>query len=121
MAACENEQRKRLNKGTGRTNYVKKEDKESNLPIWFEKDIENTINHARDFINETSSKLFISRKEYKLWQESRLALLDETFQTFNNLEKNIMNLIDEKKQDIKKEVIEQLEKEKEGSKLKKAN
>ena len=102
------------------TGFFKWLDKSKQLvePLNFN-DIENTINNARKFIDEISAKLFISRKEYKLWQETRLALLEETLQTFNNLEENIINLIDEKKQDIKKEVIQQLEKEKEEKKLQK--
>ena len=79
-------------------------------------DVEKTFVEARDFIDKVSEKVFISKKEYKLWYDSRVSLLEETINTFNNLEKNIVNLIDEKKAEIKKDVLLKLEQEKEQKK-----
>lgn len=92
--------------------FYKWVDKEKRVvePLDFN-DIENTIDHAGDFITSQEVKHFINKKEYETWKETRLKLLSETFKTFNDLENNIVNNIDQKKEQLEKVEIQKAEEE----------
>lgn len=70
-------------------------------------EIENVINKARDFIKDQKPKRFVNKKEFNDWTDSRLELLQTTLKTFNDLENNVLNHIEENNKKIKEEVIEE--------------
>lgn len=92
--------------------FYKWVDKEKKVvePLDFN-EVEKVIDHAGDFITSQEARHFINKKEYESWKESRLKLLADTFKTFNDLENNIVNNIDQQKEKIEKEEKEEEKKE----------
>ncbi len=69
--------------------------------------IEEVIGKARDFVKSDTAHRFLHRKDYEIWAKETNELLDKTFKTFNDLENNILNYIDSKKEEMTKELTEQ--------------
>ena len=74
-------------------------------------DIENVILDAKKFVKDYDGQHFASKKECDIWKKTRLHLIDQIYQTFNDLYNNIMNYTDQLKQQVTAQVTKELKEE----------